>query len=616
MLEDGIHYLKKKVKTLPQGPGVYRMYNAAGDLLYVGKALNLKNRVTNYTQEAGLGRRIRQMVYHTAHLEIIETPTETEALLLESNLIKELQPRYNIRLKDDSTYPGIAISAPEEGLPSRLRVHRGKKPKDGWYFGPYPAANQVRELADMVERIFQLRTCTDGFYKTRKRPCIKYDIKRCTAPCVGKVCAADYAQQVEDAVLFLDGRSADVQNRIKVTMLHAAENQNFEVAARERDRLALLAKLTTQQNAVASILDDADVVALLQQGGATVVQIFSYRNGHHVGNMRFFPDRVEELEPATAMAAFLSLYYADKPLPKEILTNVAPEGQNVLEAAFSQQQGRKVVVTVPKRGQKAEIMAQALQNAEAELARKQADNKKQKAVLAQFAELLGLTKTITRIECFDVSNIQGRNAVASMVVAGEEGMLKNQYRKFAVKTKDSPDDYHMMREILLRRYKRLLKEDPTFEHWPQVVMVDGGKGHLNVLIDVFKTLGITAPQSQVALCAIAKGEFRDKGLERIFVPQNPEPLPVEFNSPLIFMLQRIRDESHRTAIGYHRQKRAKELTHSVLEDIPGVGAKRKKALLHHFGSAAGVKKASIKDLQQVEGVSTAMAEEIFNFFRS
>lgn len=614
-MTDGIHFLKKKVKHLPTGPGVYRMYNEADDLLYVGKALNLKNRVTNYTQEAGLTRRIRQMVYHTTKLEIVETNSETEALLLEANLIKELQPRYNIRLKDDSSYPGIALSPYKDGLPPRLRIHRGKKPKEGWYFGPYPAASHVRDLADMVERIFQLRTCTDGFYKNRKRPCIKYDIKRCSGPCVGKVTDEAYKAQVKEAVMFLDGRSADVQKNITQNMLKAAEAENFELAARERDRLAVLAKMTTSQNVVASGLRDADIMAVLQHGGETVVQIFSYRNSHHIGNMRLFPDRVDDMPLPEVLASFMSVYYADKPIPAEIVSNVLPEGAEVLSEALSEQRGSKVTITSPKRGQKAEIVDQALKNAMAELTRKQAESKKQKAVMAEFAELLGIDGSIQRIECFDVSNIQGRQAVASMVVAGEEGMLKNQYRKFAVKTKDSPDDYHMMREILTRRYKRLLKEDPAFENWPQVVMVDGGKGHLNVLIQVFKDLGIDVPQSKVALCAIAKGEFRDKGLERIFVPGNPEPLPVEYNSPLIFMLQRIRDESHRTAIGYHRQKRAKALTHSVLEDIPGVGAKRKKALLHHFGSAAGVKKASVKDLMNVDGVSEAMAQEIYNFFR-
>lgn len=615
MAEDGIEYLKKKVKNLPLSAGVYRMYDAAGALLYVGKALNLKNRVTNYTQEKSLSRRIRQMVYHTAHLEVIQTPTETEALLLESNLIKELQPRYNIRLKDDSTYPSIVITAPEAGLAPRLKTHRGKKPKSGWAFGPYPAANQVRHIADLIERLFQLRTCTDGVYKNRKRPCIKYDIKRCTAPCVGKVTETDYSQQVHEAVLFLQGHSADVQNHIKANMLEAAKAENFERAARERDRLALLAKFTTQQNAITSGVHDADVVALLQQGGQTVVQMFSYRNGYHVGNMRFFPTQIEGVPLAEVLAAFLGVYYTDKTPPAEIMCNLMPEAADLLAEALAAHRGKKVLITHPQRGQKAEIIKQAEQNAAAELARKQAESKKQTAVLAEFQALLGLEQPILRVECFDVSNIQGRQAVASMVVAGVDGMLKNQYRKFAIKTKDSPDDYHMMREILTRRYKRLLKEAPTFEAWPQVIMVDGGKGHLGVLTEVFKTLGINAPQHNIALCAIAKGKERDKGLERIFVPHRPQPLPVLFNSPLIFLLQRIRDESHRVAIGYHRQKRAKALTHSVLEDIAGIGQKRKKALLHYFGSAEGVKKASVKDLMQVDGISATMAEEIYNFFR-
>ncbi len=615
MSKDGIAFIKDKVQHLPQRPGVYRMYGENGELLYVGKAANLKNRVSQYTQANGLSRRIRQMVYLTRQLEVFETTSEAEALLLEANLIKELKPRYNIRLKDDSSYPSIVITAPVDGgIAPQLRLHRGKKPKNGWCFGPYPSAQSVRQMLDLLEQIFNLRTCSDGFYKARKRPCLKYHIKRCSAPCVGKVSLVEYQHQVEEAVLFLQGKAKHIQQQIQNKMLLAAETEDFELAARQRDRLALLAKNTSSQTVITEGLKDVDVIALLQKADCTVVQIFSYRHGYHVGNLRLFPEQIDELAAADAMQAFLSIYYADKPLPHDLLLNVMPTQKDIVIEVLQQRRGGVVSLAVPKRGQKAEIIKQAESNALAEVARRQSETRQQQQVLAEFATLLELDTKIERIECFDVSNTQGQQPVASMVVAGGEGMVKNQSRKFAVKSKNTPDDYAMMREILTRRYGRLLKENPDGANWPQVIMVDGGKGHLRVLVEVFATLNIDPSAYGVALCAIAKGKERDKGLERIFIPNKPQPLAVEYNSPLIFMLQRIRDESHRVAIGYHRLKRAKNLVKSELDEIAGIGSKRKKALLHHFGSVAQIKKASIIDLAQVEGISSTLAQQIYNFF--
>lgn len=618
MLEsDGLNVLKKGLKNLPTGPGVYRMYGEEDEVLYVGKAINLQKRVSQYTQTTRLTRRIRQMVYLTRRLEVVETPSETEALLLEANMIKTIQPRYNIRLKDDGAYPGIYITPPDD-LPSRIRVHRGRVPKKGWFFGPYPSGYSARKMVDLLERLFKLRTCTDGFYKTRNRPCLKYHIGRCTAPCVGKVNATDYERQVKDAVLFMEGKVQNVQKRLRDNMEAAVEREDYEAAALQRDRLALLAEAVTSTSSASSDLQDADVIALVLQGGKACAQVFSYRHGQHIGNGKFYPDQMEEMTPPEAMEGFLALYYAHKTAPKQVLINTELPEDSRLQDALSQQKDQNVEVRAPKRGEKRTIVAQAEHNADQALKRRQAEKQHQRRTLEELAEKLESHQPIKRIECFDVSNIQGRDPVASMVVMTEEGIAKDQLRKFAIKGKDTPDDYAMMREVLTRRYSRLMKEnkDGAFNHnggWPQVVMVDGGKGHLNVLEQVFEDLNIDPPTMGVTLCAIAKGEERDKGLERIFQAGREKPLPIEYNSSLIFMLQRLRDEAHRVAIGYHRQKRSKKLKTSVLDTIPGIGPKRKKALLSYFGSVPQLKRASMADIAKVEGISQALAREVYDF---
>jgi excinuclease ABC subunit C len=607
-MTDGLHILKEKLPLLPTTPGVYRMLGDKGQVLYVGKAKNLRHRVTSYTQPDRLTVRIRRMVFETRDLEVVQTATEVEALILEANLVKSLQPRYNIRLKDDGSFPFIHVS--DHAAP-RLAYYRGPKKGDGHYFGPYPSGEAVSAALEVIERVFKLRTCTDSTFNARTRPCLKYHIKRCTAPCVGRIADEAYAASVKEAMLFLQGKGDGVQKMIQQRMAAAAAAERYEDAALERDRLKLLATALAQQVAVAQGLADADVVAVVLKGGRMAVQMFVYRNGAHIGNARYFPDWVENENAAEAVAAFLALHYATRTPPRDILCNVVPEGTEVLAEALSQKAGVRVTVSAPQRGDKAKVVAQALENAEAALDRKLAEGESQRAQLEDFAQMLGLDRPIRRIETFDISNIQGKHPVASMVVAGPDGMVPSAYRKFGIRGKDTPDDYAMMREALTRRYSRLRKEGNP-DDWPDVVMVDGGVAHLNVLVQVFRDLDIDGP----ALCAIAKGPERDKGLEKLWRPGRPDPLDIPFNSALLFLLQRIRDEAHRTAIGYHRTVRAKALVASALDGVPGIGPKRKKALLSYFGSAAGVKAATVDELMRVDGISRAMAEAIYGWFRS
>jgi excinuclease ABC subunit C len=600
-MKDGQAYLKQKLKSIPNSPGVYRMLNANSDVLYVGKAKNLKNRLTSYTQVDQLSNRIRRMVFETAELIVVETETEAEALLLEANLIKSLKPKYNIIFRDDATYPSILITHEEAPL---LKYHRGAKKLKGDYFGPYPTAGAVHQTLDLLERAFRLRTCTPSVFKNRTRPCLKYDIKRCSAPCVGKISASDYADLVGQAKLFLKGKGNEVQKLVQKRMNKFAAEERYEEAAVERDRLQALSTVSTNRTALTHALANADVFALARQGGKVCIQAFFYRDGQHMGNQAFYPRGVDELADAEVLRHFLALHYVSRTPQKEIVVSHDVAEVEELAEALSLSAGHKVSIAAPKRGDKRKVVEHALKNAENTLSRKLAEGQNWNAQMHAFGELLSLEEAPKRIECFDISNISGKQPVASLVVAGEEGMLKSDYRKFKITVKDTPDDYSMMREALTRRYKRLKAEDVPM---PDIVLVDGGKGHLNVLIDVFKTLEIEGP----VLAAIAKGEERDKGLETIFKAGLAEPLPIPFNTPLIFMLQRVRDEAHRFAIGFHRQQRSSKLTKSKLDSIPNVGAKRKKALLLHFGSVSGVEGAGIDELMQVEGISQSLAEHIY-----
>lgn len=607
MSTDGIDILKKRVKRLPARPGVYRMLNDAGDVLYVGKAKNLKNRVASYTQPERMGNRIRRMVFEARDLAVVETETEAEALLLEINLIKSLKPKYNIMFRDDTSYPYILISHEET---PRVLYHRGAKKIKGDYFGPYPAAGYVHQTLELMERAFRLRTCSPSVFKNRTRPCLKFDIKRCSAPCVNKISEKGYAELISQARDFLKGKGTAVQKALQVQMQKAAEVENYEGAAVYRDRLQALARVTQNSTALTEALKDGDVFGLALNGGKACVQGFFYRGGQHVGNQSFFPKGVEEMVPEQVMQQFLALHYENRQIPRHIVCEPAPSDLETLQEALSMTSGHKVEISSPKRGEKRKATQQAVRNAEQNLKRKVAEGKGWQQQMQAFAEVLGIEKC-ERVECYDISNISGKNAVASMVVAGDEGMLKSDYRKFAIKSKDTPDDYAMMRETLLRRYGKLAKEENAI--WPDVVMVDGGKGHLTTLVKAFEDLELTG---QTTLCAIAKGEERDKGLETIFLAGADEPLPVPHNTPLIFLLQRIRDEAHRFAIGFHRQKRAKGIEKSVLDEIPGIGPKRKKALLLQFGSAESVKAASVDDMSKVEGISKELATHIYEWLHA
>ncbi len=617
MTADGIHILKDIVKRAPEAPGVYRMLNQNGDVLYVGKAKNLKNRLTSYAQGTGLSNRIRQMVFQTAQVVLVEVASESEALLLEISLIKNLKPKYNIIFRDDASYPYILFTKADA---PRLTAHRGAKKPKGQYFGPYPDARAMYKTMEMLEKAFLLRTCKDSEFANRSRPCLKYDIKRCSAPCVNRISKADYDDLVKQAQKFLKGQGTQVQKNLQQKMTTAAQTLDYEKAAMYRDRLEAIAQTLAVQSTYGAAIENGDVVALYRQPPHACVQIFSYKNGQHVGNAQFYPKETADLTDGELLRLFIAMHYAGKDVPKEIATSHPVEDAETL--AQSLKSGQVVRLYTPQKGEKRHLVEQALLNAEQSLKRKLSEESSWRQQMRQFGEVLGFDGTLERIECFDISNISGKQAVASMVVAGEGGMLKSDYRKFAIKGKDTPDDYAMMAEVLTRRYGKLLKEtqkakagataSPT---WPDVIMVDGGKGHLSTLEKVMDDLGLKGSDSPILL-AIAKGEYRDKGLETIFRSGHSQPLEIDYNSPLKFLLQIIRDESHRFAIGYHRQKRAKETFKSALDGIPGVGAKRKKALLLNFGSVAGVKKASVEDLKRVEGVNAALAQQIYDYLNA
>lgn len=603
---DGISILKEKLKNVPDSPGVYRMLNDKGDILYVGKAKNLKNRLTNYTQENGLTNRIRRMVFETRDLIVVETKTEAEALLLEISLIKSLKPKFNITFRDDTTYPYILITDEESPM---IRSFRGARKQSGEYFGPYPGAGAVHKTVDLVERVFKLRTCKPSVFNNRTRPCLKFDIKRCSAPCVSKISENDYKDTVQQAKMFLHGKTQEVQKHIRVRMEEASNDMRYEDAANERDRLQALMDVAGKSSALTHGFKDADVFGVFIEGGKACVLGYFYRGGVFVGTAHWYPKGVEDLDASEVLKFFLAMHYESKQPPKEIYTAYEPDEVENLSDALSLKTTYKVTIQSPKRGEKRRVLNQATENARNTLLRKQAESAGWNKQMKAFADILSL-ETVNRIECFDISNISGTNPVASLVVAGEEGMLKSDYRKFSIKTKNTPDDYAMMHEALTRRYGRLKKEQSKF---PDVVMVDGGKGHLTTLIKTFDDLDLLDTENCPVLCCIAKGPERDKGLEVLWRYGTDEELPIEYNSPLKFMLQRVRDESHRFAINFHRQKRSKGVEKSVLDSIPNVGGKRKKALLLHFGSAEGVKGADVGELTKVDGISKALAQHIYDF---
>ncbi len=626
-LAEGVAAIEAAARTLGSGPGVYRMLNRRGEALYVGKARNLQRRVASYTQIAKLPRRLQRMVAETRQLEVVQTHTEVEALLLESNLIKRLMPRYNVLLRDDKSFPYILLTG-DHPVP-QIAKHRGAQTREGDYFGPFASAGAVNRTITALEKAFLLRSCSDAVYESRTRPCLMYQIKRCSAPCVGRIGEADYGRLVQQARAFLTGGSGEVQAQLAREMQEASDRLDFESAARARDRIRALAHIQSHQDINVEGIDDADVIAAHQQGGQTCVQIFFFRAGRNYGNRAYFPSHDKALEEADVLAAFVAQFYDNKPVPGLVLLSHNLPEQALIGEALSHRAGRRIRLQRPQRGDKRKLVDNALANARDALARRLAESGSQRRLLERLAEIFGLEGAPERIEVYDNSHIQGGNAYGAMIVAGPEGFRKAAYRKFLIRgarpaapapeatAGDGPagfsagDDYAMMREVLQRRFGRALREDPerSGEQWPDLVLIDGGRGQLAVAREVLADLGL----SDIPVAAIAKGPERNAGRERIFLPDRPALL-LEPRDPALYLLQRLRDEAHRFAIGSHRSGRGKARLTSALDEIPGIGAKRKKALLLHFGSARAVARAGLSDLRGVEGISDAVARRIYDHF--
>ena len=610
------------LKTLPSAPGVYRMINTKGDVLYVGKAKNLKKRVASYTRPDRQPNRTRRMIAETASMEFVTTHTEAEALLLEANLIKRYRPRYNILLRDDKSFPSILLTG-EHAFPQVLK-HRGAESRKGNYYGPFASVWAVNEALATLQRAFLLRSCTDTVFANRTRPCLLHQIKRCSAPCVGRISEAEYGASVEHARAFLAGGSQKIQRYFSRLMQDASDAEEYEKAAGYRDRIRALTRIQAHQDINLKGVGDADVIGAHQAGGQTCIQVFFFRAGANFGNRAYFPSHAREKDATAVLEAFLGQFYAKALPPKTILVSHSPPNRKLLAEALSVRAGRNVSLVRPQRGDKRNLINHVLANAREALARRMAESASQRRLLEGLAQALDLDGAPERIEVFDNSHVSGAKAVGALIVAGPEGLMKKAYRKFTIRgakqsgapagndDRFSPgDDYAMMREVLSRRFSRALKEksDRTAGTWPDLVLVDGGKGQLGVALEVFEDLGIEG----VTVAAIAKGPDRHAGRERIYLP-GCEPLTLPPRDPVLFFLQRLRDEAHRFAIGAHRDKRSKSLTRSLLDDIPSIGAKRKKALLHHFGAAKAVTEAGRADLEAVEGISKATANRIYEWF--
>ncbi len=609
-LANGVSVIQNYVKTLPNTPGVYRMLNARNQVLYVGKAKSLKKRVVSYTRPDALPLRLQRMIAETTHMEFVNTHTEAEALLLEANLIKRLEPRYNILMKDGKSFSYIRITG-DHDYPL-LTKHRGPRNKSGDYFGPFASTHAVNMTLTTLHRAFLLRSCPDTVFANRSRPCLQYQIKRCSAPCVGKISQQDYMHLVKESKNFLEGKTAQIQKQLAKEMEAASQAMEYEKAAEYRDRIKALTQIQSKQNVNTTVLKDADLFAISQVEGRMCVQLFLFRNGSNFGSLASFPTHTEDRAEEDVLEAYLAQFYQDAPPPGQILINKALPNQALLEEALTQKADRLVKVHHPKSGEKAKLVNQAQLNATQALERKLAEDASQRKLLEGMASTFSLPLPPLRIEVYDNSHIQGANAVGAMIVAGPEGFVKNAYRKFNIKsTTITPgDDYGMMREVLTRRFKRALAEDKDeTSTWPNLVVIDGGAGQLSAVQQVFNDLGIT----DVGLVAIAKGPQRNAGREDFYLP-NRNPFQLKPNDPVLYYIQRLRDEAHRFAIGTHRSKRQKALGTSSLDSIPGVGAKRKKSLLQHFGSAKSVQTAGVEDLASVEGISRELAQKIYDFF--
>ena len=674
--ETGAHVIARYVKHLGAGPGVYRMMDKTGEVIYVGKARSLKNRVQNYTRLGGHTNRIAAMIRSTASMEFVNTGTEAEALLLEANLIKRFKPRYNVSFRDDKSFPYLVLRRDQEA--PQIAKHRGARTLKGDYFGPFASAGAVNRTINTLQRAFLLRTCSDSVYDSRTRPCLLFQIKRCAAPCTREIELEDYGKLVEEAGAFLSGKTDAVQRKLNALMDEAAEKLEFERAAKYRNRLWALAHVQAHQGINPRGVEEADVFAIAQEGGQTCIQVFFFRNSQNWGNRAYFPRADRSLSAAEVLGSFISQFYDDKIVSRCVLLSEDVPEQALIAEALSTKLGRKVEVVTPKRAEKRELVEHAFQNAREALGRKLAESSSQGKLLAGVAHVFGLERTPRRIEVYDNSHIMGTNAVGAMVVAGPEGFVKNQYRKFNIKAADlTPgDDFGMMREVLTRRFKRLLREHglpageaassesegtetlseswpgatepsiPAAEEavvaldgrhtggnddvepdlgdeteddaeaqggdvgaWPDLVLIDGGQGQLSAAQSVLAELGLHG----LAIVGIAKGPDRNAGRERFFMPGKP-PFSLPPNDPVLYFVQRLRDEAHRFAIGSHRAKRKKAMAENLLDDIPGVGPTRKRALLKHFGSAKSVSRAGVSDLQAVAGISAAMAQQIYDYF--
>ncbi|MGB0695277.1 MAG: excinuclease ABC subunit UvrC [Rhodospirillaceae bacterium] len=610
--QEGVEVVRKALATMPNLPGVYRMLDAKGDALYVGKARNLKKRVTSYAQLPRLQPRLQRMVSLTRSMEVVTTHTEAEALLLESNLIKKLKPRYNILLRDDKSFPYIEVTK-DHAFP-RILKHRGARRKDREYFGPFASALSVKRTLTALQKAFLLRTCSDSIFSARTRPCLLYQIKRCSAPCVDRIDDAEYGELVGQAREFLSGRSTAMQEDLAKRMEEAAEALEFERAALLRDRIMALTNVQSRQDINLPTLPEADVLALHRAGGHAAVQVFFFRGGRNNGTRTYFPSNSGEAADGEVLEAFLGQFYANHLPPREILLNADLPHQELMIEALSLRAERKVTLSKPERGAKRKLMDHALSNAKEALGRRMAESSAQMTLLEGTAKVFGLEAPPERIEVYDNSHISGAHAVGAMIVAGLEGFRKSAYRTFTIKDKSlSPgDDYGMMREVMGRRFSRAMKEDPDRDRgqWPDLVLIDGGKGQIGAVMEVFAELGI---EDEVAVFGVAKGPDRNAGRERFFPPEG-EPFSLPPNDPVLYFIQRLRDEAHRFAIGTHRKKRSKAISGSPLDDVPGVGGARKKALLHHFGSAKAVSQAGLSDLEAVEGISAALAQKIYDHF--
>lgn len=608
-LATGIDVILTHLRTLPNSPGVYRMLSEKGDALYVGKARSLKKRVVAYTQPQRLDNRLLRMVSETRAMEFITTHTEAEALLLESNLIKKLRPRFNILLRDDKSFPYILLTG-DHDYPQVVK-HRGARTRRGEFFGPFASAGAVNRTINALQRAFLLRSCSDNVFANRTRPCLLFQIKRCSGPCVDRIGRDDYMTLVGEARRFLTGASSRIQAELAEKMQAASDELDFEKAAMLRDRIRGMSMIQSHQDINSEGVEDADVIAGWEIGGQFCIQVFFFRGGRNNGNRAYFPANTKAQEPADVMSAFIAQFYDNKPPPPLLLLSDPVSEADLLAEALGVKAGRKVRLHRPERGAKRELVAHAASNAREALERRLAESASQRRLLDGVADAFDLDSPPNRIEAYDNSHIGGTEAFGAMIVAGPDGFMKKAYRKFRIRNSTPGDDYGMMREVFTRRFERALKEDPDRQKgdWPDLVLVDGGQGQLNAVLEVMADLGI----EDVAVVSIAKGPDRNAGRERFFMPDRP-PFSLEMRDPVLYFLQRLRDEVHRFVIGSHRTGRSNKIQKSTLDEVPGIGAKRKKALLHHFGSAREVSRAGLRDLEAVEGISRSTAQKIYDHF--